>query len=98
VQAVLAFADVRKLPSLAKALKGVDTSRFTTIVYWGKEDAAATEVRGVRWLWGVGEGMHGGCSPQSFVFRHAGVACSFGTRLTKSQYMLVMREPVASVV
>lgn len=50
VQAVLAFADARKLGSLAKALKGVDTSRFTTLVYWGKEDAAAVKVR--KWLLG----------------------------------------------
>jgi len=40
----MAFADVRKLTSLAKALKAVDTSRFTTIFYWGKEDKAAVEV------------------------------------------------------
>ena len=44
-QSVLAFADVRKLPSLAKALKAVDRERFTTVVYWGKEDKAALEVR-----------------------------------------------------
>lgn len=54
MQAVLAFADARKLPSLAKALKGVDTTGFTTIVYWGKEDAAATEVRRPKWFWGRG--------------------------------------------
>lgn len=45
MQAVIAFADVRKLASLAKALKDVDTSRFSTIIYWGKTDAAAVEVR-----------------------------------------------------
>lgn len=51
VQAVLAFADARKLGSLAKALKGVDISRFTTLVYWGKEDAAAVKVG--RQAWGA---------------------------------------------
>jgi hypothetical protein len=45
VQAVIAFADVRKLGGLAKALKDVDTTRFSTIIYWGKTDAAAVEVR-----------------------------------------------------
>lgn len=42
---MVAFADVRKLGSMAKALKGVDTTRFSTIIYWGKEDAAAVKVR-----------------------------------------------------
>jgi hypothetical protein len=44
LQAVLAFADSKKLGSLSKALKGVDAARFTTVIYWGKEDAAAVQV------------------------------------------------------
>lgn len=53
---MLAFADVRKLSSLGKALKAVDKTRFTTIVYWGKEDKAALEVRGGGWVEAGGGG------------------------------------------
>lgn len=43
-EAVVVFADSKKLGSLAKALKGIDTAVFKHVVFWGDGDKAAAEV------------------------------------------------------
>lgn len=43
--AVVTIVDGRKLGSLAGAVKGINTELFKHVVYWGKEDAAAVQVR-----------------------------------------------------
>eukprot|EP00882_Tetradesmus_deserticola_P024140 GHRQ01026369.1.p1 GENE.GHRQ01026369.1~~GHRQ01026369.1.p1 ORF type:complete len:303 (+),score=103.57 GHRQ01026369.1:204-1112(+) len=43
-EAVITIVDGRKLGSLAGAVKGINTSMFKHVVYWGKEDAAAVQV------------------------------------------------------